>query len=302
MNHDPGAPLTRRRMLALTATASGALLLRAKSDGAMRSRPIPSTGEQLPIIGLGTWQTFDVADAGPLRPILARFAARGGKLVDSSPMYGRSEDVTGTVAERAKLRPSLFLATKVWTSGRAAGIAQMEHSFAALRTRQIDLLQVHNLVDVETHLPLLREMKEARRIRYIGITHYDAGAYARVEQLLHRERLDFLQINYSLAEPQAEARLLPLALEKGVAVIVNRPFAEGALFRVVRGKALPAWAAELGCTSWAQLFLKWIVSHPAVTAAIPATADPRHLDDNLSAGFGSMPDATMRKRIAEALR
>jgi diketogulonate reductase-like aldo/keto reductase len=294
------ALLTRRQLLALTAAASATVLIRGKLKPAMLTRPIPATGEPLPVIGLGTWQTFDVSDPEPLRPVLARFAERGATLVDSSPMYGRAEETVGAVAT-----PGLFLATKVWTSGRAAGIegiAQIERSMQRMRTKRLDLLQVHNLLDVETHLPTLRAMKEAGRIRYIGITHYSAGAYARVEQVLRKEPVDFLQINYSLAEPEAEARLLPLALEKRVAVIVNRPFAEGALFRAVRGKALPAWAAEIDCSSWAQLFLKWIVSHPAVTVAIPATADPKHLDDNLGAGFGRMPDAKMRKRIAESVR
>ena len=291
------ALLTRRELLALTAAASATLLVRGKLKPAMLTRPIPHTGEPLPVIGLGTWQTFDVADPEPLRPVLARFAERGAKLVDSSPMYGSAEEAVGALATS-----ELFLATKVWTSGREAGIAQIGRSMQRMRTQRLDLLQVHNLLDVETHLRTLRSMKEAGRIRYIGITHYSAGAHARVEEVLQKEPVDFLQINYSLAEPEAAARLLPLAAEKGVAVIANRPFAEGALFRAVRGKKVPEWAAEIDCTSWAQLFLKWIVSHPAVTAAIPATADLRHLDDNLAAGFGRMPDAAMRKRIADTVR
>lgn len=263
----------------------------------MLTRPIPSSGEALPVIGLGTWQTFDVDDAGPLRPLIERFAARGATLVDSSPMYGRAEAAVGAVA-----MPGLFLATKVWTSGRAAGIAQMERSMERMRTERLDLLQVHNLLDVDTHLPTLRAWKEEGRIRYLGVTHYHAGAHAQLEQLLRRERVDFLQVNYSLAEPEAAARLLPAAEERGAAVIINRPFAEGALLRRLRGRALPDFAAELGCTSWAQLFLKWIVAHPAVTAVIPATSDLAHLDDNLAAGSEPMPDEAMRKRIAETVR
>lgn len=263
----------------------------------MLTRPIPSSGEPLPVIGLGTWQTFDVADAEPLRPLMARFAERGARLVDSSPMYGRAEAAVGAVAVA-----SLFLATKVWTDGRAAGIAQMERSMQRMRTQRLDLMQVHNLLDVETHLPTLRAWKDEGRIRYLGVTHYHSGAHAAVEQLLRRERVDFLQINYSLAEPEAGARLLPLAAERGVAVIVNRPFAEGALLRRMRGRALPDLAAEIGCTSWAQLFLKWIVAHPAVTVVVPATSDLRHLDANLDAGVGKLPDDAMRRRIADAVR
>jgi diketogulonate reductase-like aldo/keto reductase len=263
----------------------------------MLTRPIPSTGELLPVIGMGTWQTFDVADPEPLRPLVGRFAERGGRLIDSSPMYGRSEAAVGAVAT-----DGLFVATKVWTTGRAAGIEQMERSMQRMRTDRMDLMQVHNLLDVETHLATLRAWKAEGRIRYLGVTHYHSGAHAAVEAVLRRESVDFLQINYSLAEPEAEARLLPLAIEQGVAVIVNRPFAEGALLRRMGGRALPEWAAELACTSWAQLFLKWIVSHPAVTAVIPATSDVSHLEDNVRAGFRRMPDQAMRKRIAEAVR
>ena len=259
----------------------------------MLTRPIPSSGELLPVIGLGTWQTFDVADPEPLRPLVALFTERGAKLVDSSPMYGRAEAAVGAVAV-----PGLFLATKVWTSGRAAGIEQMERSMQRMRTSRLDLMQVHNLLDVETHLPTLRAWKDEGRIRYLGVTHYHSGAHAMLEQLIRRERVDFLQVNYSLAEPEAGARLLPAAAERGVAVIINRPFAEGSLLRRMRGKPLPEFAAEIDCTSWAQLFLKWIVAHPGVTAVIPATSDLEHLDDNLDAGFGRLPDEAMRKRIA----
>jgi diketogulonate reductase-like aldo/keto reductase len=267
------------------------------------SKKIPATGEAIAVIGLGTWQSFDVgadpAARGPLREVLARFAQAGGRMVDSSPMYGAAESVVGDLVAELGLRAKLFIATKVWASGRAEGLRQIESSFGRLRVERVDLMQVHNLLDVETHTATLRDMKERQRLRYIGITHYSASAHAEVERLLKAGRYDFVQINYSLGEPQAERRLLPLALEKRVAVIANRPFAEGALLRQVKGKPLPPWAAELGIASWAQYFLKWIVSHPAVTCAIPGTGNPRHMADNLAAGAGALPDEAMRRRMAE---
>src|SRR5438876_1050451 len=231
-------------------------------------RPVPSTREPLPVIGIGTWQTFDVgagaAERAPLREVLKAFAAGGGRVLDSSPMYGSSESVAGDLIAELGLRERLFIATKVWNSGRDEGIQQMEASFKRLRVERMDLMQVHNLVDVATHTETLKQWKEKGRIRHIGITHYTASAYAEVERWLKTGAYDFVQINYSLAERDAEKRLLPLAKEKNVAVIINRPFAEGALFRRTKGKQLPPWAAELGIASWAQYFLKWIVSHPAV--------------------------------------
>jgi diketogulonate reductase-like aldo/keto reductase len=271
------------------------------------TRTIPSTGEELPVLGLGTWQTFDVGAAekerAPLAEVLRDFVALGGTLVDSSPMYGRSEDVVGAVAETAGVHDRLFLATKVWTSGRRKGIEQMESSFRKMRTDRLDLLQVHNLVDVETHLATLRGWKADGRVRYIGITHYTASAHAEVETVMRRETVDFLQINYSVAEPEAERRILPLAQEKGIAVIANRPFATGSLLRRLSKRPLPGWAAEIDCTSWAQVLLKFVISHPAITCAIPATASPAHLRDNMAAGSGRLPDEALRGRIAaESLR
>lgn len=270
----------------------------------MHTRPIPSSKEHLPIIGLGTWQTFDTSSSNyaPLEQVLKRFVALGAKVIDSSPMYGRSETAVGDIAAKIGVHKDLFIATKVWTTGRDAGVQQMQASMKALRAPKVDLMQVHNLVDVGTHLATLRKWKDEGRIRYIGITHYTAGAYDQVERVLRREQVDFLQINYSVTEREAEQRILPLARERGVAVLVNRPFASGALFGRVRDKALPAWAAEIGVKSWAQLFLKFVVSHPAVTVAIPATAKLHHLEDNLAAGTGAMPDARQRERIAELAR
>ena len=238
-------------------------------------RAIPSSGEQLPVIGLGSWQVFDVGpEAGerrPLEEVLSRFVALGGRVVDSSPMYGRAEQVIGDIAAKLGLHSALFLATKVWTTGKAEGVTSMEQSFVRLQTKKLDLIQVHNLIDAPTHLATLRSWKEEGRIRYIGITHYASSAYSEVAKLLRNEKIDFLQINYSLGEPEAEKEILPLAQDRGVAVLVNRPFGGGDLFSRVRQKPLPDWAAEFDCNSWAQFLLKWIVSHSAVTCVIPAT-------------------------------
>ncbi len=291
----------RRRALALLAGAPAALLVTPAA--AMLTRPLPGGGGRLPAIGLGTWQTFDVgADfraRAPLKDVLHAFDAGGGRLVDSSPMYGTSESVVGDLAADLGLHGRLFFATKVWTSGREEGIRQMEESFRRMRVKRMDLMQVHNLVDVDTHMRTLAGWKEKGRVRHVGITHYTASAYAEVERALKAHACDFLQVNYSLAEPEAAERLLPLALERRVAVVVNRPFAEGAMFRRVRGKPLPDWAEAAGMRSWAQFFLKWILGHPAVTCAIPGTARVEHMVDNLGAGVGEIPDAALRKRMAD---
>ena len=267
------------------------------------TRKIPSTGEELPAIGLGTWQVFDVggnaAERAPLREVIANFEKAGGKVIDSSPMYGSAESVAGDLVAELGLRDRLFVATKVWTRGREDGIREMETSFRRLKVKQMDLMQVHNLLDVDVHTKTLLDWKSQGRIRYMGITHYTASAHAEVERQLKKQKYDFLQINYSLAERDSEKRLLPYCLENKIAVIANRPFAEGAMFRRVRGKPLPPWAAEIGVASWAQFFLKWIVGHPAVTCAIPGTGKPEHIADNVAAGFGALPDAAMRKRMAE---
>jgi diketogulonate reductase-like aldo/keto reductase len=267
------------------------------------TRKIPSTGEELPAIGLGTWQVFDVgagdAARAPLKATLAAFSQAGGRLIDSSPMYGAAESVAGDLVAALGLREKLFVATKVWTRGREEGMREMETSFRRLRVKQMDLMQVHNLLDVDAHTKTLLDWKAKQRIRYLGITHYTASAHAEVERQLKKARYDFLQINYSLGERQAGTRLLPLCAEQGVAVIANRPFAEGAMFRRVRGKPLPPWAAELGIASWAQYFLKWIVGHPAVTCAIPGTGKPEHVADNVAAGFGSLPDEAQRRKMSD---
>ena len=298
--------IDRRELLALlcgaaAVSAAGETFARTR----MLTRRIPSSGELLPVIGLGTWQTFDVgrsaADRAPLEEVLREFVNLGGKVIDSSPMYGNSESVAGDIAAKLGLRPRLFVATKVWTSGKSAGIEQMEESESKLKARPIDLMQVHNLVDVDTHLTTLDAWKKAKRIRYTGITHYTAGAHANVAKIIAARPVDFVQINYSVGEREAEQRLLPLAAERGVAVIANRPFASGDLFRRLRAKPLPSWAAEIDCATWAQVLLKFVVSHPAITCAIPATSKVTHLRDNMAAGVGRMPDAAMRQRIIQAI-
>ena len=269
---------------------------------AIKRKPIPRTGEDLPIIGLGTWQTFDVGlnqpAREPLKAVLREFARAGGRVIDSSPMYGNSETVAGDLAAELGVHKQLFLATKVWTSGREAGVRQMEESFRRLRAQRMDLMQVHNLVDYRTHLATLRRWKAEGKVRYIGVTHYTASAYNELARVIASEELDFVQLNYSLVEREAEKRLLPFAAEKQLAVLVNRPFAEGRLFNRARGKSLPAWATDIGCASWAQFFLKFIISHPAVTCAIPATSKADHLADNMRAGLEPIPDAKDRERIA----
>jgi aryl-alcohol dehydrogenase-like predicted oxidoreductase len=304
---------SRREMARLLGMSSAALLasrfgLKAEAvKGAeLLLRNIPSSGEALPVIGLGTWQSFDVgtsaAERQPLEEVLRAFVKLGGRMIDSSPMYGRSEQVIGDLASKAGVQKELFLATKVWTTGKAAGIASMERSMSRMQTKRMDLMQVHNLVDVQTHLATLREWKAQDRVRYIGITHYTAGSHAEVARMLEREPgIDFVQINYSLMEREADQRVLRVAQDRGVAVIVNRPLGGGGLFRRVRGQPLPDWAKDFDCESWAQFFLKWIVAHPAVTCAIPSTSKLRHLEDNMRAGVGRLPDAKMRQRMVEAV-
>ncbi len=295
---------SRRRFLgnSLATAALSATPPLAGANALPATRSIPGDERRLPVIGLGTWRTFDVgaevAARANLGRLLSRFAELGGRVVDSSPMYGSAEAVVGGLAHERGLREHLFLATKVWTHGKAAGIAQMEESLRRLRTRRIDLMQVHNLQDWKQHLPVLRAWKAEGRIRYLGISHYHSGAHGEVEEILRREPLDFLQINYSLAEQESARRLLPLAAERGVAVIGNRPFAEGALFGAVKGRALPAAAADHGCRTWAQIFLRWILAHPAVTCTIPASSRIDHLEDNMAAGTGALPAFDEQKALA----
>jgi diketogulonate reductase-like aldo/keto reductase len=303
--------MTRRQATRLIGASAAGLCLPIRAaraqekneSSAMLTRIIPSSGEKLPVIGLGTWRAFDVDLTADVRrqseEVLSLFVKLGGRVVDSSPMYGRAEEVIGDLTSSLGMRDKLFLATKVWTRGKESGIQSMERSMALLRTNRIDLMQVHNLVDVNTQLTTLREWKEQGRVRYTGITHYESGALSAIQKLIRSEKFDFLQINYSLMEPEAEERVLPLAQERGIAVIANRPFGAGDLFDKVRSKPLPEWASEFDCRSWAQFFLKWIAANPAITCAIPATNKPRHLEDNIQGGIGRLPDPKMRRRMIE---
>jgi diketogulonate reductase-like aldo/keto reductase len=268
----------------------------------MLIRPIPSSGEAMPVIGLGTWPVFDVgpdrASRAPLREVIETLVTGGGAMIDTSPMYGRSEGVAGDLVAEQGLRDKVFLATKVWISGRERGIEQMLRSATLLKSPVIDLVQIHNLVDWRTQLATMRDMKANGQLRYIGVTHYTTGSLADLARILEAEDgIDFVQCGYSLATREAEARLLPVCAARGVAVIVNQPLERGTLFRMVRGKKLPDWAREFDCTSWAQLFLKYLLADPAVTVLIPATNKPAHMADNLKAGCGRLPDARQREQI-----
>lgn len=270
----------------------------------MHTRPIPSSGEQLPVIGCGTYRGFDVGSNSPafrqLPGVLEALFAAGGSVIDSSPMYGRAEAVTGTLLQTANSRSKAFVATKVWTRGRDAGTAEMQRSMELLKSNPIDLMQIHNLLDWKTHLRTLRAWKEAGRIRYLGITHYTVSAFAELEAVMRAEPLDFVQFNYSAVDRAAERRLLPLAAERGIAVLVNYPLASGAAVRGVSSRPLPGWATDIECTSWSQLLLKFVVGHPGVTCAIPGTGNPEHMAHNARAGSGPLPDESMRNRIADA--
>ena len=299
----------RRAFLKLLAAAGAGMALPGLSVAAGNAqilKAIPSSGEKLPVIGLGTSRVFevgpgDVEREGPME-VLEALARVPNSMMDTSPMYGSAETVVGDLAAKLGVRDSLFFATKVWIEGRERGIAQMQQSMRRLRSDRLDLIQVHNLVDTDTHLQTLRAWKEEGRVRYLGITHYHAGAHDRLMRVMRREPLDFVQVNYSLVEPEAHNRLLPLARDRGIAIIANRPFARGQLFRMTKGKPLPPWAQELGIGTWAQYFLKFVVSHPAVTVAIPGTSKARHMLDNQQAGRGMLPDATMREQMFRYLQ
>ena len=266
----------------------------------MRSRPIPGTDEALPVIGLGTYSVFDVAGSSEeiqtRRAIVDALRQAGGSVIDSSPMYNRSEAVVGEVLARGGDRPAFFVATKVWTDGREAGERQMRRSAELMRTDTIDLMQVHNRRALDTHWPTIRAMQETGFIRYNGVTDYRASANDALIAIMRRYKPQFIQINYSLGERDAERELLPLARDLGIAVLINRPFVAGRLFRAVGNRPVPAWAAEFA-DSWGQFFLKFIISHPAVTCVIPATSKLGHMVDNAGAGTGALPDESMRQRM-----
>ena len=272
------------------------------SQDSILKRTISSTGEKLPVIGLGTWQTFDVsesaAERNPLKEVLKTLLEKGGSVVDSSPMYGRSEEVVGDLSTELHINDKLFIATKVWTTGKENGINQMNDSLRLMRRDHIELMQIHNLTDWQTHIKTLRSWKDQEKIRYIGLTHYTESAHDRLASIISSEPVDFIQINFNLLERNAEKKLLPLAREKGVGVLINQPFESGNLFRRVKNKTLPPWSKEFDCTSWAQFFLKFIISHPAVTCVIPGTNKPHHMLDNIAAGYGRLPGDKERQQMA----
>lgn len=296
--------MKRRKMLKQVA-ALGALGLgfdhRLNFMDAINKRKIPSSGENLPVVGLGTWRTFNVgssaAEREPLLKVLKTLIDQGGSVVDSSPMYGQSEAVVGDLASELGIVSKLFMATKVWTSGKQAGIDQMETSMRLMKNPQFDLIQIHNLVDWKTHIQTLMDWKEKGKIRYIGITHYVESAYHGMEQIMKNYPLDFIQLNYSITSRTAENSILPLAKDRGIAVLINRPYEGGNLFRKTRGKPLPEWSADFDCQSWGQFFLKYILSNDAVTCAIPGTSKPHHMLDNLGAGMGALPDEAARRKM-----
>jgi aryl-alcohol dehydrogenase-like predicted oxidoreductase len=301
---------TRRQLLqrtaALSALAALAPLLSSSGWAAegMLKRTIPSSGEALPVIGLGTSRVFNVglddAELEPLLTVLKTFLNGGARLIDTAPSYGRSEQVAGELVKRAAAPDKVFWATKVSSTGREAGLRQIEASFAALNAPIIDLIQVHNLQDTKTQLGLLRELKQQGRVRYLGITHYREAAHDDLLQVLRTEQVDFVQLNYSVDERNADRRLLPYCAEHGIATLINRPFTRGGLLSRVRERPLPAWAVEVDATSWAQLALKFILGQPGVTTVIPATSNPRYMADNLLAGQGRLPDQAQRQRILQA--
>lgn len=275
-------------------------------DNTLAKRKIPSSGEELPCVGIGTWQTFDVGNSKPerdqLKEVLKKFTEQNGSVIDSSPMYGSSEKVAGDLSTELTINNKLFIATKVWTTGENEGIRQMTNSFSLLQRNVIDLMQIHNLVDWQIHLKTLRNWKEEGKIRYIGLTHYTDSAHDTVASIIKNNPVDFIQINYNLLDRHAEERLLPFALERKTAVLINRPFEEGALFSRVKGKPLPEWAAEFDCSSWAQLFLKFILANPAVTCVIPGTSKVNHLLDNLQAGTGKLPGQEHIRKMVHLFR
>jgi diketogulonate reductase-like aldo/keto reductase len=297
--------LLRSTFLKLSAAAMLAAPAAAQTGPRMQTRKIPSTGELLPVIGCGTWRTFDVgaapAERTPLAEVLRVLFESGGSVIDSSPMYGKAEGVVGDLLAAAGARDTAFLATKVWISGREAGIAQMNESFRLLRTSRIDLMQIHNLLDWQTHLPTLRTWRKEGRIRLLGVTHYTESAHGALEATLKAGGFDFVQVDYSLDDRSAERSLLPFAADNGVAVLVNMPFGGGGLLRKLSSRKLPGWAGEIGCTTWAQILLKFVLANSAVTCVIPGTSKPEHMRDNIQAGLGVYPDAAMLKRMVREI-
>jgi diketogulonate reductase-like aldo/keto reductase len=303
----PTTPISRRRFLqqstGLAFAALGWPIATFAGTGSPIVKAIPSSGERLPVIGMGTSRTFDVgndpARRQQLAAVLQTFFDQGGAVIDSSPMYGSAEQVTGDLLRMVDNKGALFAATKVWTNGEREGISQMQRSSQRMGVEVFDLMQIHNLRDWQIHLKTLKRWKADKKVRYIGITTSHGRFHEELEVILENEPFDFVQFSYNILNRTVEERLLPIAQERGIATLINRPFARGDLFRMVKGKELPAWAADIDVQSWGQFFLKFVVSHPAVTCAIPATSKPHHMLDNMGAGFGRLPDLAMRKRMIE---
>ncbi|WP_159473988.1 aldo/keto reductase [Dyadobacter sp. 3J3] len=295
----------RQAMLQIGCLGAASLLnfenTRAGNHQYMLQRNIPGTKEKLPVVGLGSWIQFDVGDSisekAELKEVLNHMNSLGGKLIDSSPMYGKAEQVIGDLTAGLDFKDNFFYATKVWTTGKQTGIDQMNKSFLKMRRKTMDLMQVHNLQDWQTHLRTLKGWKEEGKVRYVGITHYSVSAHQQLEQIVRSKVVDFVQFNYSIKVRNAEKSLLKAAQDNGVAVIINEPFDSGALFKVVKGKELPDWAVEYDIKSWAQYFLKYILANPAVNCVIPGTSDKKHLIDNMGAGYGKLPDQEGLKRM-----
>lgn len=303
-------PLTRRQMIKLMGTAGAGLSVFTETlaqqygftqTASMLKRAIPSSGELLPVAGLGSWIQFDVADNAPaitaLKEVLKTVNGKGGKLIDSSSMYGRSEKVIGDLTNETGLADHFFYATKVWTKGEQEGIAQMKESMRKMKRTTMDLMQIHNLIDWQTHLRTLKTWKAEGIIRYTGITHYAVSAHQQLEDIVKSRAVDFVQFNYSIGVRNAEKRLLNTAKDNGVAVIINEPFESGSLFNTVKGKSLPDWASDYDIKSWGQFFLKYILSHNAVNCVIPGTSNPKHAADNMEAGYGKLPDEKGRIKM-----
>jgi len=289
--------------LTLLGAAAVGLPLAAQGSKSMLMKAIPSSGEKIPVIGMGSSRTFEAGDdqdqRARLTQVLQAFFDQGGTVIDTSPMYGSSELVLGELLANVQNKQSLFMATKVWTEGRQKGIAQMQQSMDLLHAPVIDLMQIHNLLDWKVHWETLAEWKQQGRVRYIGITTHRGYDHDELAHVMQNYPIDFIQFSYSIANRKAEQHILPLAAERGIATMVNRPFQRGDLFRHVKGKELPAWAADLDCNSWGQFFLKFVISHPAVTCTIPATSKVHHMVDNMAAGYGRIPDNNQRKAMLE---
>jgi len=302
--------MTRRNANKLIAMGASSCLLYPllsfEKKTIMNHRTIPSSNEKIPVIGLGTWQTFDVGHTAqerePLKEVLNILIKHGGSVIDSSPMYGRSEKVVGELTTELNIKNKIFEATKVWTRGANEGADQIDKSMSLMQANPLDLLQVHNLLDWETHLRTLRNLKEQGKIRYIGITHYHQGGYAEMEKIMKNEPIDFIQINYNLAVRDAGKKLLPLAQDKGIAVLINRPYEGGALFRKFKNTPLPEWAAEFNAKTWGQFFLKFILANQAVSCVIPGTSKPKHMKDNTQAGFGDVPNNEHLIKMIELIK